>query len=295
MKLLDYFFFTRPILFFPAWTFILLYTIFVLDESNRFIVADSSLGLQLLSFACVMGSSFILNQLADIESDRINNKLHFLPRGLISIKEAVVLAIILLVLSLFAAWELGLYHILLVVIFFINTGIAYNFKPFNWKNKAVLGALANLVMGIIAVLFAADSFGRVQIHVLGELSLIGFILFILTTLPDKEGDLQTDKRTFGNKFSEVNLLKALIATLLIALFFYTTLYATYLVVLLCLTMSLRLLQLISIELVIKLNLFAQGLFVSYFFYDYAIAMLLIYIFGRWYYKHRFDVEYPNFK
>lgn len=295
MKLLDYFFFTRPVLFFPAWTFILCYKIFVDDVVTSFIWQDFSLGLKLFSFACIMGSSFILNQLADIESDRLNNKLFFLPRGLISIKEAVFLAATLFSLAFVVALKLGAYHFVLITLFFLITGVAYNFKPFQWKNQAILGAFANLAMGVLAILYGANSYDQIGLGILTELALIGFVLFVLTTLPDKDGDLKTDKITFGNRFNEATLLKGLIVLLFLALFFYSTLYATIFLALLSVTIILRLRNFISIELVIKLNLFAQALFVSYFYLDYAIAMLVIFLFGRWYYKRRFAVEYPNFK
>ncbi|MDZ7340319.1 MAG: hypothetical protein ONB27_03110, partial [candidate division KSB1 bacterium] len=89
LKFLDYFFVLRPTLFFPVWTVFLagLHANAVFDPkhamSSLAIVPAQNQILVALLLSLLMGAIFIFNQIADIETDRQNNKLFFIANGII--------------------------------------------------------------------------------------------------------------------------------------------------------------------------------------------------------------------
>ena len=122
----DYFFINRPILFFPGWT-----TMFIgkwLGEQKQSgfspaIFEDifplfSDLIL-LLGFAALMGGCFILNQIRDRETDRLNEKLFFIHKDLIPLRNAWLEAISLIVLGLAVLSIFKNSDLLIVAIIFI--------------------------------------------------------------------------------------------------------------------------------------------------------------------------------
>jgi 4-hydroxybenzoate polyprenyltransferase len=73
---LDYFFFLRPVLLPPVWTIALLGTI-PLHESR--LLSASAWSIFFLHLTALFGGVYTLNQIYDIESDRLNRKRYFLP------------------------------------------------------------------------------------------------------------------------------------------------------------------------------------------------------------------------
>jgi 4-hydroxybenzoate polyprenyltransferase len=82
-----------------------------------------------ITFCGLSGSVYLLNDLADLEKDRVHpEKRHRpLPSGAISITEAKTVLVIVLLSSLFASWKLsGLFFSLAMTYFMMN--LAYSFK-----------------------------------------------------------------------------------------------------------------------------------------------------------------------
>ncbi|MCK4255704.1 hypothetical protein KAX35_02355, partial [candidate division WOR-3 bacterium] len=78
MHLLDFIFLLRPILLIPVWI------IFLLGyyRAGGTMLGDSRYLMPgFIVFTLLMGAIYIINQIADIETDRINNKLFILPKG----------------------------------------------------------------------------------------------------------------------------------------------------------------------------------------------------------------------
>lgn len=256
--------------------------------------ANTDILLLLATFAMAMAASFILNQIADIETDRINNKLYFLPRGILSLVEATILAGVFSILAVSYAYSVGVFYGNVILGFILLTGYLYNFKPFRWKNSVFFGAFANLMMGVFAVLYVVNP-EKINLPLLGWLTCINFVLFILTTLPDKDGDIQTKKRTIGNNLSKAQLNIVSILFIGISFFLAEHLLTGMISGFFLASYISFALGRFSVEPVIKWNLFVQSLAACLFFLDYTILIIAMYFLGRIYYKKRFNLDYPNFR
>jgi 4-hydroxybenzoate polyprenyltransferase len=293
----------RPVLFFPAWSTLLL--AYISEKSitdHQFILFHSDLLIRLFSFACIMGASFIINQITDIDSDKENKKLPILSSGKLSINESWYFAIFLMIITLVLSYYYDLYIFYLNLLFLIITAYLYNIRPFVLKNRPVLGAIANYLMGILAYLYALDRFQIMDLDAFVLISAINFSLFILTTLPDVKGDRKINKRTIG---SVLGVRKALILNaaiififlLLSVIYDYKVSIISYLFYFQCLLSVCLLFNSTteSIVFVIKLFLLIQAFLVCVFFSDYFIFLIMMYLGGRMYYKKYFNLNYPHIK
>ena len=89
---LDYLMLLRPTLFFSVWVMICIgmYISSILSNTVEMNIIDYNAHTLIMFFGItlVCGSTFIINQLSDVDSDRINNKV-FLLNGMISSKDAL--------------------------------------------------------------------------------------------------------------------------------------------------------------------------------------------------------------
>lgn len=98
----------------------------------NFSSSDLHLLILLLVGTLLSGGIFIVNQIYDIESDRVNKKLFLLPEGHVSITEAWVLYYVTTAGALIGAfilsWQLGILFVLGALI-----GLQYSLPRFNLK------------------------------------------------------------------------------------------------------------------------------------------------------------------
>ena len=87
------------------------------------------------------GSAMVLNDIFDIEVDKVNSPERPLPSGIISSRDAKVFALIITVLGLLSALFIGSFAVLLYIIFW-TVGFLYN-----WKFKE-LGVIGNLFVSV---------------------------------------------------------------------------------------------------------------------------------------------------
>ena len=129
LKYLDYIFLMRPVLMPPVWTILLLG-----HARSAQLSGETHLpGLGLLLVTFLVGGVYVLNQIFDIESDRLNQKLLFLAKGYISKGAAIVETILLNMLSVIPAFLISLK---LGFLFLLGTifGFLYSAPPFSFKN-----------------------------------------------------------------------------------------------------------------------------------------------------------------
>jgi len=98
LKIIDSLFLFRLLLLIPVWTVLILGWITGNVHASLGGIAtqnyiESDLWVSLIFFSLIVSSIYIVNQIADVESDRLNNKLFILPRGLVTITEAWMLAV----------------------------------------------------------------------------------------------------------------------------------------------------------------------------------------------------------
>jgi len=303
---LDYFFVLRPMLFFPGWS-TMMAGYFIQSKSTwfpafQFDINNFHLLYVLIGFAMVMGSSFVLNQLKDIESDKKNKKLFIISNGILSTKavwmEAIILSSLSFLIAFFIKFEVGL----LFILFFIVTGLLYNFAPAKMKDRPWGSLLANGLMGWLAFSIGWASNQEISIQlVIDSLPYLCFntSLYLFTTLPDREGDKISGKKTIAVLFSIKNIIYPAILLFLIgllvsfwaddrqALFFYI------------LSLPLFISTIIGKKTentirATKYGIFFFALSICLRWPAYLLMMVTGFFGTKWYFKKRFKFDYPNF-
>jgi 4-hydroxybenzoate polyprenyltransferase len=313
LKPLDYFFLTRPILFFPGWATLLAgyaaangHTQFVssLVQHNFYLEWwQPTLILGLLLFACAMGGSFVLNQLQDIESDKSNNKLFLLGDGFIAERAGYIESWLLLLMSLLGSIFITPAFFLMVALFNLVTGYMYNFAPFHLKNKPVGGLFANMAMGWLAFALGWTITQPINLELLLiSLPYLFFntALYFLTTLPDVDGDRASDKITFPVKYG-LNFTVALCLIFFILAGLLSLWHKNeYMLVVIILSAPFMLRMLwhrtkTAAIVAVKIGIASFALLMCAHFPLFLVLLALIFFFTRFYYKNRFNFDYPNFK
>jgi len=310
---LDHFFITRPMLFFPGWNTLLAGYLNSVDDIHpvsqaiegltSFHFWNFDLILVMMAFMFAMGSSFILNQIADVETDRKNKKLFLIDEHFLSKKSASVEAAILILLSLSIGFLVNFTILLLIVIFLFITAYLYNFKPFEFKNKPFSGLLLNSMMGWLA--FALGWFIHRELTLAFILASLPYLflntgLYLLTTLPDMTGDQSSLKQTFSVIFGfrKTVILAGLLylLSLIVAIFLkdQIILVIDLLLFLYFIKMLIGMALSTSVKF-IKMAIFFFSLLISFKFPFYLVIMIFVYFLTRYYYRQRFDFDYPNFR
>ena len=117
LKMLDYIYINRPVLFFPGWVTMLAGYYTATGESISGFpipwelapgVWDAGVFRALVMLGAAMGGCFIFNQLKDVETDQKNNKLFLIGGGYVPVKHAYVEGILLTITSLLLALKFSL-------------------------------------------------------------------------------------------------------------------------------------------------------------------------------------------
>jgi len=201
-KWYDYFFLLRPVLLIPVWTFLFLGYFWgsSLETFNFTVILPWRFWAILCLYSLMMSSVYIINQIVDRESDLINNKLFLIPYNIISIRAAMVYAIILALIPLISVYFFGIKFVMLFVLSYL-LGVAYSIRPFELKARPIADMLANAIgYGLLAFLTGWAVTGKIQgrafIQAFGYILFVSSI-FINTTIPDIQGDQKAGKYTIG--------------------------------------------------------------------------------------------------
>ena len=310
---LDYFFITRPMLFFPGWNTLLAGSLAasgevllisdLLQYNWRFSPTTKDLSLSLLAFMLAMGGCFILNQLQDVDSDRQNKKLFLVGEKFISKSSAYYESILLIGLSLLTGIYLNVAFFLLVLFFVIITGYLYNYHPFHFKNRPLWGLLLNMLMGWIAFALGWSIYRVLDQHFLlysFPYLVLNTSLYLLTTIPDAAGDQAAGKKTFCVRFGFKTTMAISILLFLVALV-YSIFRHDQLILLLNLLILFPFIRLMYTPTraqairTIKMAIFFFSFLICLKFPWYLLIMVLLFFFTRYYYRQRFQFDYPNFR
>jgi 4-hydroxybenzoate polyprenyltransferase len=318
-KLLDGFFLLRIPLLAPVWTIFLLGWITGNSQATiGGIFVKNSLAHQvatawfiLAGFSLIVASIYIVNQIADIESDRINHKLFILPNGFISIRTAWVLAILCGFSGIvIASWYNKIFILLFSLSLFL--GFLYNLPPANLKNRAIGGLFANsLGHGMITYLcgwfsvryesFTTNDFLPALLYSLGP-TLANGAVFLATTVPDSEGDRSIGKMTFCVKYGEKNtaIFSALLCFAALVFSFFMKYNYWVMVVPAAISVFFFIYFALTTKKEMAFKAFKWPVFllsatVAFFLPEYGILIILTFLGSRIYYQWRFGIRYPTFK
>lgn len=311
----DYLFLLRIPLLAPVWTIVLLgwLTASPLHRLGGLLGADSGemvpqmrLWMALLFFSLVVASIYVVNQIADVESDRVNNKLFLLPRSIIPLNHAWVVAALCAVGGMAGGWWLGRIEFVLFALSLL-LGAMYNLAPFRLKDRPWGGWMANLLgHGVLTYLI-----GWYALHehftahsLLCSLS-PGFAnaaVYLATTIPDAPGDEATGKRTFCVAYGpRVTAIVAALCCLgaLVSAFFM--LYHRWLMIAPA-ALSLVVFTIFAIVprpetafKAFKWPVLILTVLVGVMQPLYVVLIAAVFWGSKVYYRHRFNLDYPSFK
>ena len=313
---LDYIIVLRPTLLFPVWTLVLLgyyhgssHTSFRVKIGlvPEAIPIHLQLNTRILGTICLysmlMGATYIINQIADRETDEANNKLYLVARG--DVKLPILKLEVGLLFAASIAWAIAWFHdnrgYLILIAVSIILGLIYSVRPLRLKGKPILDLLANaLGYGSIAFLVGWGTTAQIGIDALSRT--LPYVLcvgaaFINTTLPDLKGDSAYGDCTTGvllgvRRSCQLSLILIVAATLsawwvrdAIALitgilclpfFVYMNFMPKRPVIILTTRIGILILSLITCIVVPP----------------YLILFVCTLLLVRWYYAARFGIKYP---
>ena len=157
----------------------------------------------LFGFLCgffISASAIVLNDYFDLEVDRVNAPERPLPAGLVSPSEAILLAVLTILIGLLASLALGLPAFIICVIFAL-IGFLYN-----WKFKAA-GLPGNLLVSssvAITFILGGVAAGEPWNKIVWAFSLMAFFFDlgeeIAGTAMDMEGDKKRDSKSLAIRY-----------------------------------------------------------------------------------------------
>ncbi|MDR0304874.1 MAG: UbiA family prenyltransferase [Chitinispirillales bacterium] len=319
--ILDLIFLIRPTLLVPVWTILFLGCITAQERSFFDISLNffSPFSKMFLSFTAVVGWIYIVNQIADRESDKINNKLFILSHNHIPVRFAWIEAIVLLVFSLLSAWFWLDFVCFLIILFAAILGFLYNCPPLKLKDTAWNGFFANWFGHGVLTYYAGWYIGQisfadgVDFSQIPGFPAIGFLyalsagfangaVYLTSTISDMEGDKRVNKRTFAVAYGVKNT--AFLATLCVVVSFLTAFlipYSFWIMAIpagLCIPLFFSLYKSQKIDLAFKTFRYPVvilSIMTALFVPVYAVLVFAVVILSRIYYKKRFNLEYPSFR
>jgi 4-hydroxybenzoate polyprenyltransferase len=300
----DYFFLLRPLILIPSWNFLLIGAYLAHGEERpvgRIILA-------LCIYTCIMGGTYILNQIMDRDTDRLNKKLYLLSEGYIPVRHAyaemAVLWVVGLALSAFFSMTFFVFILLSLVL-----GILYSLPPIKLKGKPLLDTLTNGI-GYGMVNFAV---GWLIIKPFTPAMFLAFLpyflsicaVFMNTTIVDRTGDEKTGEVTtavfLGARWTSV------LSMVIMAGAVITAFYNRDLVCLLPAALSFPLFVYTGVHLLMKREMVPRKMLIMSFrlpgvlftlvtvilFPVYAAVLVIMFIAMRVYYRRRFGIVYPT--
>ncbi len=302
-KLFDYLFVLRPMLFFPVWT---VYAAGFF-AAKRFLplqlqVDNSGWGLTIgIALTLLMGSAFILNQIVDAPTDRLNKKLFLIADGHIPQRAALLETVILGVLPLAIAAMYSLAMTVLFMAIYLITGILYSLPVFKWKDRPWLGLWAN-ALGAFLIFTAGWWIKNISLvepllHAVPYAAAVSAV-YILTTVIDQKGDEKFGKRTFAVCYGLQTVIWTGLVFELVSLFsawmlndpliFYPALFALPFFMIATRRQSLP-----NVIRAIKFPILFLSIAICFFLPNYLVLLAVTYYVSKWYYYYRFGLHYPN--
>lgn len=219
-RLVDFVFLTRPPLlcvstafFFAGCAAVLVSPLSALRLETLAALAPS-----LLLFVLIAASSFVINQVFDVKSDRLNEKNFLLHLGRVSRREAVVFHTALSLAALLLGTYLGPPQRELCVAGLL-LGLAYSVPPVRLKGRPLADMLANGLgfgfLGFALGWLALRPWSPALVVESAPYVIAMCAIFLNTTIPDENGDREAGDRTscvvFGRGAVAVLALLMLVA------------------------------------------------------------------------------------
>ncbi len=303
LRACDFLFVLRPLLLLPAWSF------YLLGAKSGFKAAGGS-DIQrgffpppatFLGITAILIFSYLLNQIFDKETDRLNKKVFFLNEGMFGVKTVLVFALLFFLLaSYFFHNSAPETHIFLLAALLLS--LLYSLPPLRFCARPILD-LASNAAGFGGIAFTLGYINYSPNALQGIIASTPYILmvgsiFLFTTLLDLEGDRKTGKITtsvfLGEKASEILALTFAAFALAASLFLknYYAVAITAISFVMCIyTVSKHKRKLRTM--VVQAATVTVILAAASFWPVYFAAVIPLAILSRYYYAQRFNIIYPG--
>jgi 4-hydroxybenzoate polyprenyltransferase len=201
LRALDFVFILRPTVAVGMWVFYFagaaLATRFA-GGHLPLLVPSGRVALGFLSVSGALAGGCLLNQIVDVDTDRLNDKLFFLPRGIISMKAARAELAAVWALAVLLGLPLGR-EFMLVLAASLLLNVTYSASPVRAKSRVPLDMLWNgLGFGLVSTSAGWAAVSGLDPSVLAP----GLVYTVAvagvtasTTVPDVEGDRAQGLRT----------------------------------------------------------------------------------------------------
>ncbi len=254
-----------------------------------------------------MGGVYILNQIMDIETDRINKKLFLLSEGYIPVKYAYIEMAVLWILAILLSIQFNVIFLLFISISLV-IGVFYSLPPIKLKGKPILDTVSNGIgYGVINfsigwLLFRSFEWSMFYRFFPYFLSISA--VFINTTIVDIKGDRRAKEFTtaifLGENIAYVSSTILMIGAIIVAFMLKDYVCLIPAAVSLPLFIYVAVYSLIKNKINRKLTIVSFRLpgllftFITAFLYPVYFLILIVVLIGmRIYYKNRFGISYPT--
>ncbi len=300
---LDYLFVLRPILLVPAWTMLLVGYCRAQGHLSITLELPGKFWLAMLIYSGLMGAVYIVNQIFDVETDRLNKKLFLVAEGYVN-KKAISLEAIVFFLGalVIGFWRFSALFGIIITLSGI-LGLLYSVPPFKFKGKPFLDMLANgLGYGLLAFAAGWISAGRDNSNV--WLFSIPYVLavsavYLNTTIPDYSSDKATGNITTG-VFMGIKATRWLALAVMLG----SLLFSIHLKDYLCLAaagaaLPLFVMAVISANMKWTMLSYQAGslmlvILAGLLFPIYIPILIATFLALKFYHKWRFGMDYPKF-
>jgi 4-hydroxybenzoate polyprenyltransferase len=254
-------------------------------------------------FTMLMGGIFVLNQIEDVESDRLNNKLYLIAQGHISATRAYAETGLLIGLPILTLVLVRRDLAVVACLAALIMGWLYSCSPFRLKDRPIGGLMANVAGGSIVFSFGWMITGRPDTQMLlhGIPYVLGLVaVYFFTTIPDMGGDRAANKITVAVRYGAAPVLMAGLVTDVLAII-ASALMRDWVILcptLLVLPFFINARVVGSVDSVLRTNKFATlflSLIICIRFPAYLALITFVFFLSKWYYKVRFNINYPSFR
>ena len=191
---------TRPLNLLQATLAVILTTAFLgeMDQADTLI-------LLILSVIFINAGGNVINDIYDLEIDRVNRPLRPLPSGKISVRQARVFVILLFTAGSLLSWFISLETFIIAGPISIPILVAYSAR---FKRQPVIGNLTVSFMLGLAFIYVGSAFGNIKATLVMASLAFGFTLIreIVKDLEDMEGDARDGAHTLPLVWGEANTL-----------------------------------------------------------------------------------------
>ena len=195
LRIGDFVFVTRPLIMIPAWSFYLLGVRAASALAPEAATPGAVAG-GLLCLTAILACAYLINQVFDRKSDALNDKGHYLTRGILSTRTVVIMALVFFVAAT-ALFRMSAPAQRPALVAALALSLFYSLPPLRLCARPVLDLLSN-ALGYGGVAFAVGFAAVSPDHLSAWMRAIPYVFlvgatFLHTTILDVDGDRSSGK------------------------------------------------------------------------------------------------------